>query len=77
MTNPTPNLYAFLSAAGETTKPPRAYADEILQLPTREARAAALEAVPAQYRELVKRHVECAFAVRRTCRAETNDQEQP
>lgn len=45
-------------------KRPRDYADEIIALPTREARAAALEKVPGAYRALVREHVTDYFAKR-------------
>jgi len=40
---------------------PREYAQQILQLPTREARAAALADVPQEWQELVKRHLLIAW----------------
>lgn len=46
-------------------KRPRHYAAEIAELPTKEARRAALDRVPAEWRELVKRHVENTFFIRR------------
>lgn len=45
-------------------KPPRAYASEICQLPTREARAAAIEEVPADCRHIVRFYVASYFARR-------------
>lgn len=46
-------------------KGPLDYAREIAQMPTREARQTALEAVPAHWRELVRKTVESSFAVDR------------
>lgn len=46
------------------TKRPRQYAAEIIALPTREARAAALAAVPAELREWVRELVVDYFARR-------------
>lgn len=40
---------------------PRHYASEILDIPTRAARAAHLEIVPDHLRDLVRRHVEDHF----------------
>lgn len=42
-------------------KRPRHYAAEIAQLPTREQRQAALNKVPAEWQQLVKKHVEITF----------------
>lgn len=47
---------------------PLDYAREIAQMPTREARQAALAAVPAEWRELVRKTVESSFAIDRHCR---------
>lgn len=44
-------------------KAPRHYAAEIAQLPTKEQRQVALTAVPPEWRELVKKHVEITFFV--------------
>ncbi|SDJ60232.1 hypothetical protein [Pseudomonas indica] len=40
---------------------PREYARQVLALRTLEERRAALENVPAEWRELVKKHVEIAW----------------
>lgn len=51
----------------EIEKRPRKYADEILEYPGPENRArrrAMLEAVPAHLREMVRTHVNCAYARR-------------
>ncbi len=48
-----------------TEKPPRQYAAEIQDLPTREERAAALEKVPKHLRALVMEHVRTTFELRK------------
>jgi len=45
-------------------KKPRHHAAEIAALPTREQRRSALEDVPPEWRELVRRHVEVVFLLR-------------
>lgn len=45
-------------------KQPRHYAEEIVSLPTREARTAALALVPERYRRIVKFYVASEFAKR-------------
>lgn len=40
---------------------PREYAKQIVDLPTREARAKALEQVPERFRGMVETHVHIAF----------------
>lgn len=40
---------------------PRQYAAQIINLPTREERKAALERVPEEWREMTRKHVEIAF----------------
>lgn len=49
-------------------KRPRQYAQEIATLPTAAARNKALGAVPPEMRDLVRDHVESAFAIRRARR---------
>ena len=46
---------------GKSEKRPRHFAEEILQLKTKEERRAALEQVPEEMRGLVRAHVEAAF----------------
>jgi hypothetical protein len=48
-----------------TEKRPRQYAAEIAALPTRQERAAALAGVPAHLRDMVRAHVQTAFALSR------------
>ena len=48
----------------ERPKQPRHYAEEIIRLPTREARAAALAEVPDAHRHIVKFYVASYFARR-------------
>ncbi|MDT4866204.1 hypothetical protein FQZ97_1010470 [compost metagenome] len=40
---------------------PRQYADQILRMPTLEERRAALQRVPPEWRDLVKKHAEIAW----------------
>ena len=58
---------AVLAATHEFQSPksPRQWAAEIVELPTREGRVAALAAVPAEWRGIVRTHVEMWFARRR------------
>jgi hypothetical protein len=46
-------------------KMPRHYADEIALMKTKEERIAALEKVPDEWKSLVKKNVEIAFAIRK------------
>ena len=50
-----------IQARQSNPKRPRHYAEEILQLKTREERLAALEQVPEGMRGMVKTHVEATF----------------
>lgn len=43
---------------GNSSKPPRAYAAEIVTLKSRDERRAALDKVPPVYRDMVRKHVE-------------------
>ena len=47
---------------------PRQYAFQIIDLPTKEERRAALEKVPEEWRPLVKSHVEIAYERKRARR---------
>lgn len=46
-------------------KRPRHYAAEIMEFPTRKQRADALDKVPAEWREMVKKHVEIMFNLKK------------
>jgi len=48
--------------ANHPPRTPRDHAAAILAEPSREQRARMLEAVPAEWRDLVREHVTCAFA---------------
>jgi hypothetical protein len=47
---------------------PRHYARDICKMATREERAAALERVPENYRDMVKLHVTITFAINKSKR---------
>jgi len=42
-------------------KRPRHYAAEILKLKTKEERRAALDSVPREYQDMVRKHVQAAY----------------